>query len=320
MTRLPAPRDLVGCIEVLKERMQSYRAALEENEMRTRVALIDPLLRALGWDVSDPAMVMPEYKVGNKSADYALLRSDGMPAATLEAKRLGEPLGSHWMQMLNYANASGIEYAGITDGNHWELYDVFKRGTLEERRILDASIADAPAHESALNLLLLWRPNLASGQPVAANTPVVEDHQLTPTPAQVEQTSTPPPASSNWVALSEYNPPAGQRHPVAIRFWDGSERTLTYWNEVLTRVVEKLYTERKLTVETLPIGWTKQVYSVHTEPTHPTGKAFGISKSIEGTPLFVNVNLNARQLRQNTKRLLEHCGLDPADVHLRGAR
>ena len=89
---------------------------------------------------------------------------------------------------------------------------------------------------------------------------------------------------------------------------------------VLTRVVEKLYTERKLTVETLPIGWTKQVYSVHTEPTHPTGKAFGISKSIEGTPLFVNVNLNARQLRQNTKRLLEHCGLDPADVHLREAR
>ena len=157
--------DLVGCIELLKERMQSYRAILEENEIRTRVALIDPLLRALGWDVSDPAMVVPEYKIDNKPVDYALLRTDGKPAAALEAKKLGEPLGSHRMQMLNYANASGIEYAGITDGNHWELYDVFKRGTLEERRILEVSIADAPAHASASQLLLLWRPNLSSGQP-----------------------------------------------------------------------------------------------------------------------------------------------------------
>ena len=69
--------------EVLKERMQTHRAALEENEMRTRVALIDPLLCALGWDVSDPAMVMPEYKIDNKPVDYALFRPNGKPAVTL---------------------------------------------------------------------------------------------------------------------------------------------------------------------------------------------------------------------------------------------
>ena len=84
--------DLAGCIEVLKERMRSYRTDLEENEIRTRAALIDPLLRALGWDVSDPGMVMPEYKIDNKPAAYALFQSNGRPAATLEAKKLGEPL------------------------------------------------------------------------------------------------------------------------------------------------------------------------------------------------------------------------------------
>ena len=89
--------DLVGCIEVLKERMRSYRAALEENETRTRMALIDPLLCALGWDVSDPGVVAPEYRVGGGWADYALLRPDGEPAATLEAKKLGESLGAHRM-------------------------------------------------------------------------------------------------------------------------------------------------------------------------------------------------------------------------------
>ena len=91
--------DLVGCIEVLKERMQSYRTDLTEYEMRTRVALIDPLLRALGWDVSDPTVVMPEYKIDNKPVDYALFRPEDKPAAALEAKKLA----SHWMQMLNYA-------------------------------------------------------------------------------------------------------------------------------------------------------------------------------------------------------------------------
>ena len=149
--------ELAACIEQLKTRMQSHRADLEENEIRTRMALIDPLLRALGWDVSDPAVVRPEFKIDNKPADYALLRPDGEPAATLEAKRLGESLVAHRMQMLNYANILGIAYAGLTDGNHWELYKVFEPGRLEDRRIVDVSIAEAPAHVSALKLLLLWR-------------------------------------------------------------------------------------------------------------------------------------------------------------------
>ena len=162
--------DLVVCIKLLQERMRSHNAALRENETRTRMALIDPLLHALGWDVSDPGVVTPEYKVSGGWADYALLRPEGQPAATVEAKKLGEALVPHRMQMLNYANASGIDYAGLTDGNHWELYDVFKRGQLEERRILEVSIARTPAHESALKLLdalarQLGVPSAGSSQP-----------------------------------------------------------------------------------------------------------------------------------------------------------
>ena len=291
--------DLVGCIEALKERIQSHRVVLQENETRTRMALIDPLLRALGWEVSDPSVVTPEYRVSDGWADYALLRPDGKPAATLEAKKLGESLGSHRMQMLNYANMSGIEYAGLTDGNRWELYKVFQPGPLEERRILDVSIMGAPAHASALKLLLLWRPNLASGEPVAANPPILEDHQPAPAPTHTEPAIVPRPAlSSDWVALSDYAPPRNTPCPSAIRFWDGSERPLTRWYEILTGVVEKLYAEGRLTIKDAPIGWRKQrTYSVHTEPVHPTGKPFENYKSIEGTPLFVNVNLNASQIQ-----------------------
>ena len=74
--------DLVARIELLQARIRSHKAALRENETRTRMALIDPLMHALGWDVSDPGVVTPEYKVSGGWADYALLRPDGRPAAT----------------------------------------------------------------------------------------------------------------------------------------------------------------------------------------------------------------------------------------------
>ena len=84
--------DLVKVIETLKERIASHGPALQQNETRTRMALIDPLLQALGWDTSEPAVVRPEYSAGNGRADYALLGETRNPVAFIEAKRLSEPL------------------------------------------------------------------------------------------------------------------------------------------------------------------------------------------------------------------------------------
>lgn len=312
--------DLVGCIESLQERIGSHRDTLREYETRTRMALIDPMLRVLGWDVSNPDLVTPEYRAGDGWADYALLRDDGGVAAILEAKKLGEPLSSHRMQMLNYANVSGIEFAGLTDGNHWELYKIFERGQLDERRELDVSIIDAPVHRSALQLMLLWRPNLASGEPVPASAPILGAIRQPPTSNIVEQTDSLRRGSPGWVALSEYDPPPKTPCPIAVRFWDGSEETLKYWHDLLTGVARKLYSEGRLGVEHVPIGWSKGRYSVHTEPVHPTGEAFVSPKSVDGTPFVLNVNLNAGQIRGNTKRLLQHCNLNPGRVYLQVAK
>ena len=310
--------DLVSVIESHRERIRSHDVALRENETRTRMALIDPLLQALGWDVSDPAMVTPECKVSGSWADYALLNANGKPVAFLEAKRMHEPLSSHRKQMLGYCVESGVKYAGLTDGNHWELYDVFKAAPLEEKRILDISIAGAPAHECALKLLLLWRPNLVTGQPVPACEPIFGDAPVpTPMPANVEPIAlTPRPESPDWVALSMYDLPAGTQCPAAIRFWDGSERKPKRWYEVLTLIIEKLHSEGLLTVDDAPIQSSSKTNVVNIEPVHPSGKPFGTHKKINGTPLFVNVHLNAWQARQNAKRLLKRYGRSPDDVYL----
>lgn len=197
---------------------------------------------------------------------------------------------------------------------------------MDDKRKLEISITNTPVHTSALKLLLLWRPNVASGKAVPAAAPILGDTWPASTPTEVEPTPsrirTPAPRQvpSGWVALSEYNPPSGSPCPAAIRFWDGSEQTLEYWHEILTGAVKKLHSEGRLAVEHVPIGWTPKVYSVHTEPVHPNGKAFAQAKQVDETPFVVNVNLNAGQVRTNTKKLLQRFGRNSADVHLRTTR
>ena len=52
--------DLVTAIQTVQERIREHGNSLSQNEYRTRVVLIDPVLCALGWDVSDPGSVTIE--------------------------------------------------------------------------------------------------------------------------------------------------------------------------------------------------------------------------------------------------------------------
>ncbi len=94
--------------------------------------------------------------------------------AILETKKLGsDPSDNHRMQMLTYANSQGTAYAGLSNGDAWELHDVFKQAALSDSKILDLSIEKSPAYHAALQLLCLWRPNLVSGNVTHAKMPII---------------------------------------------------------------------------------------------------------------------------------------------------
>ncbi len=314
--------DLVSVIETLKERMRAHGATLRANEIRTRTALIDPLLTALGWDVSDPALVTPEYTVGEGRADYALHGAESIPAAIVEAKRLGHALNDdERMQMLNYANARGVRYAAVTDGDVWEFYEVFKQAPLEDRRLLSLRVANTPAHELALKLLLLWRPNVASGQPVAANEPVHSmASSLSSSVPQPQEELTAPvnvaSAGAGWVNLSDFVPIPGDASPAAMRFTNGNEYAVNNWNQVVRHTIAWLGFRALLTELNTPVSSSNKRYIVHTKAMHPTGKPYAKSIVVEGTPFVFEGNISSRSCVSNAKKLLQHCGVSPDTVQL----
>lgn len=158
--------NLQSVIEKLQKTIEAHGSYLAENETRTRQVLIDPLLQKLSWNVSNPNIVQLEYRVKYGQPDYALM-SKGKPVAVVEAKRLGSDLGDDQiMQALNYANADGIPYMIITNGDTWEMYDVFKPATLEESLLMKLELSQQLARKNAEQALAMRKPNLTSKKPV----------------------------------------------------------------------------------------------------------------------------------------------------------
>ena len=66
-------------VQKLQGRIDSHGPMFRQNEALTRYALVDPLLRALGWDTENPTVVIPEFSTGEGRADYALLTDAESP-------------------------------------------------------------------------------------------------------------------------------------------------------------------------------------------------------------------------------------------------
>ncbi len=306
--------ELVGVIATLKSRIQDHHIILSQNETHTRMALIDPLLSALGWEVADPLLVTPEYNIGGPRVDYALLswEEDPKPIAFLAAKPLGEPLepAKHQAQVITYALRQQVRYAGLTDGNRWIL-DKLNDFSGRETCILDVSIANEPAHQCALKLLPLWQPNLASEQPVEVKEPVAGNEVSPPPP--------PPSPPDGYTPLTELQNVRNQPPPSAILLPDGTERGLKFWKDILLEVAEYLARTGKLTQHNCPVPPVPtrgHRYIVHREAIHSRGMEFNMPHTLSNG-LICEMNVGSKHSIMCAKFLLEHVGENAAAVRLK---
>ena len=307
--------DLKATIETLRERIQAHRAYLEGYETRTRQALIDPMLRALGWDVENPDSVQVEYKIRQKRVDYVLMRS-GAPTAVIEAKVLGTPLDeAETMQVLNYANTADIDYMVVTNGDHWQMFGVFDRGQLEDRVLMEFQLTQDEPYVCALQALGLWRPNLASGKPQAAATPVMIKSSPEPEPSS-EKEIVKPSNNGDWVPIKSLKIEKGKKPPpnAKIRFPDSSTKPIKHWVDLLKSVAEHLIETGKISAQNCPVHKTgSKLYLVHTEPIHGTGREFEHGREI-GDLWLETFSNGAIGTHKNACWLLENFNIDPVTV------
>ena len=321
--------SLLELVERLRARIDEHGASLRQSEALTRYALIDPLLRELGWDTEDPALVIPEYRLGRSYADYALL-SNGMPMIMVEAKKLGEPLENHRSQGIGYCIEDGIAYFAVTDGSRWEIYETHKVARIDEKMIVHFELSNAAASE-CLKALALWRPSAIEGSISPGQSPLISTGSRVATPS--ERTSLPQPqqkverepvsqssvasadVSLGWIPLSELVP-LPRSKPSEVMLPDSTYKHTSTWASVTAEIVRWLWGKGLLNGNHLPIPIGRSRYLLTDEPIHRSGRAFANAVSVG--PLYLEANYSAPNHANNARFIIERVGLNPADfkVHL----
>ena len=132
--------DFVDQIKALSAKIPTQLAHIK-TEAGTRNALVEPFIRALGYDTSDMAEVVPEFGADldvpgvtkNKKVDYGILRN-GKTVILIECKHYTDKLNEGFKQLFYYAVASNCRFGILTNGLIYRFY-----ADLDAPNKLDAS-------------------------------------------------------------------------------------------------------------------------------------------------------------------------------------
>ena len=157
-----AVSDVTTAIEQVADHIEDFYDYISRHETCTRYAAIDPILSALGWDLSDVTEVEVEYEHNEYGrVDYALLDNNDEPAIIIEAKKLsvnGIRIRDE-RQLLAYAEGMRRGYAILTNGVDWKVWDLSKRGNFQSKLVLELNIlGDTPRQCATEMNRILRRP------------------------------------------------------------------------------------------------------------------------------------------------------------------
>ena len=124
-------------IETLKDKVTTEEA--------TKTSFILPMLSALGYDIFDPTVVVPEFTadIGKKKGekvDYAIMKDD-KPMILIEAKPHTEKLDRHKTQLERYFNVTECKFGVLTNGIEYRFYsDIEKPNVMDESPFLTIDV------------------------------------------------------------------------------------------------------------------------------------------------------------------------------------
>lgn len=140
----------MSLIERIHTVRQRHRDGSLTNEASVSIGVVLPILDALGWTAFDTSVVRPEYPVGPRRVDFALM-THGRPAVFVEVKQPGLA-GQADRQLFEYAFHEGVPIAILTDGATWHVYLPAMQGSYDDRRVYLLDLLERDPEESAARL------------------------------------------------------------------------------------------------------------------------------------------------------------------------
>lgn len=128
-------------IEKITEIKKYIRENQYQNESAISIGVVIPILEELGWVVSNPNVVKPEYSIGGGRVDYALLNQRGRAVIFIEVKMLGNTEGAE-KQLFEYAFHQGVPFLILTDGREWNFYLPLEQGNYLDRKLFKLDLLE----------------------------------------------------------------------------------------------------------------------------------------------------------------------------------
>jgi len=152
--------DLIAFLGNVKSnpRLRSF------NEDQTKMGIVLPILRRVGWDTENVDEVSPEFSVESRRVDYAL-RVNNRSVVFVEAKRPGEDLVNHEEQLLDYSFRQAVDISVLTNGITWAFYLPRADGDWKSRRAYTIDIIEQEVTSVASKFFdLLSKKDVESGK------------------------------------------------------------------------------------------------------------------------------------------------------------
>ena len=330
--RIQSPlSNLSDVLAQIKDSAARYQGTLKKNEAATRAVLIDPVLRALGWDTANTYMVEVEKTLDQARVDYALYDNNATVRVIIEAKSLGTNLAQPGfiMSLVNYAFTFQLQDIFLTNGIIWQHFTNFQPGNVKVERILDI-VNDNPVDCAAylvqrLDAAKFWPEEqtidklaqqvtqveslvatlqqeverLKTGTAISSNAAI---STITPTQTPTMQSSNKQGSAVTYVELDRITDITGKR-PSHFRLPDGTEIIVKRWKDILRESCKFALQSNPNIPIPFPDRSGKKV-SLFSNVKPAAGLSY-ITEDYNGQTIFIYVNYDANNCMANARYILQ---------------